>query len=141
MGRIKVVIVRMGDFYGPNVVNGFTEQLIPNALAGKAASWIGDLDKKHSLIYIDDAAEGLVSVAQYPELICKVWQLEGAEAVTGREFVEMINKQLKQESKVKALKKGTILVLSPIIPIVRELKELLGQWEKPFVVDGSRLKQ
>lgn len=141
MGRIKVVIVRMGDFYGPHVVNGFTEQLFPNALAGKASSWIGDLDKKHSLIYIDDAAEGLVTVAQFPELIGKVWHLEGAEALTGREFITMINKKLHQETKVKSLTKRTIIVLSPIVPIVREIKELLGQWEKPFVIDGTRFKE
>ena len=141
MGRIKVVIVRMGDFYGPNVVNGFTDKLFPNALAGKAASWIGDLDKKHSLIYIEDAAEGLVLTGQHPELTGKVWHLEGAEALTGREFITMINKQLHQEPKVKSLTKRTILILSPIVPIVREIKELLGQWEKPFVIDGTRFKE
>jgi len=27
------------------------------------------------------------------------------------------------------------------VPIVREIKELLGQWEKPFVIDGTRFKE
>jgi len=27
------------------------------------------------------------------------------------------------------------------VPIVREIKELLGQREKPFVIDGTRFKE
>lgn len=140
-GRIRVAIVRAGDFYGPNVVNGFTVQLFKNALAGKPATWIGALDQKHSLIYIDDVAEGLITIAQQPKMLGQIWHLEGAEPVTGQEFIEMIYQQLAIQQKIRTLKSGTINFLSPFVPILKELKELLDQWDYPFVIDGSKFKE
>ncbi len=140
-GKLKTVVVRFGDFYGPNVVNGFTIPLFKNPIANKTASWIGDLEQKHSLIYIDDAAKGFIEATENPELYGKIWHIEGAEAVTGREFIEMIFGQLGYKPKMKVLKKGTISFLSPFVPIVKEIKELLDQWEHPFVIDGTKYRE
>jgi len=140
-GKIKVTIVRMGDFYGPNVVNGFTKPLFLNALEQKPSSWIGNLDQQHSLIYIEDAAKGMIEAGTNPSFVGKIWHVEGAEAVSGQEFIEMINHALNQPPKYKVLKRGVITLLSPIVPIVKELKELLPQWEQPFVIDGSKFRK
>ena len=140
-GRIKAVIVRTGDYYGPNVVNGFTTPLFQNPLAGKPAAWIGSLDQKHSLIYIDDVAEGLVTAAERPELFGQIWHVEGAEPVTGQEFIEMIYSQVGIQKKIRVLKRGTMNFLSPFVPIVKELKELLDEWEYPFIIDGTKFKE
>ena len=140
-GQLKTIVVRFGDFYGPNVVNGFTLPLFKNPLANKAASWIGDAEQKHSLIYIDDAAKELIKAAKTPELYGKIWHIEGAEAVTGNEFIEMIFEPLGYKPKLKVLKKGIISFLSPFVPIVKEIKELLDQWEQPFVIDGSKYRK
>jgi len=140
-GSIKVLIARFGDFYGPNVVNGFTLPLFKNPLNDKASSWIGDLDKKHSLIYIDDAASSLISLAEKADTYGQVWHVEGAEPVTGREFITKIFKELDKEPKMKVLTKRTITILGIIVPIVKELRELLDQWEYPFVIDGLKFKQ
>lgn len=140
-GRIKAVIVRAGDFYGPNVVNGFTVPLFRNALANKPATWIGALDQKHSLIYIDDVAEGLIIVAEQPTMFGQIWHIEGAEPVTGQEFIEMIYHQVGIQQKIKVLKRGTLKFLSPFVPIVKELVELLYEWEYPFIIDGSKFKE
>ncbi len=140
-GRIKVVIVRTGDYYGPNVVNGFTTPLFQNPLAGKPAAWIGSLDQKHSLIYIDDVAKGLVLIAEHPELFGQIWHVEGGEALTGQEFIEMIYSQVGIQQKIKVLKRSTLNFLSPFVPIVKELKELLDEWEYPFIIDGSKFKE
>jgi len=140
-GRIKAVIVRTGDYYGPNVVNGFTKPLFQNPLTGKPATWIGSLDQKHSLIYIDDVAEGLVLVAERPELFGQIWHVEGAEPVTGQEFIEMIYSLVGIQQKIRVLKRGTMNFLSPFVPIVKELKELLDEWEYPFIIDGTKFKE
>jgi nucleoside-diphosphate-sugar epimerase len=137
-GDLQVVIARFGDFFGPNVVNGFSLPLFKNPLKNKPASWIGNLDQKHSLIYIDDAAKGIISLAQQPEMYGQVWHIDGAEAVTGREFITLVFEQLDKKPKMKVLKKGTIAVLGTFIPLVKEIHELLDQWEKPFIINGDK---
>ena len=137
-GAIMVTIVRFGDFYGPNVVNGFTLPLFKNPLNNKAASWIGNLNQKHSLIYIDDAARCLVATANNSDMYGQVWHVAGDEPLTGREFITQIFNHLGRDAKMKVLKRRTISVLGIIVPIAKELHELLDQWEHPFVIDGSK---
>ncbi|MCE7746806.1 MAG: SDR family NAD(P)-dependent oxidoreductase [Candidatus Heimdallarchaeota archaeon] len=137
-GDINAVIVRFGDFYGPNVVNGFTKPLLENPVKGKAATWLVDLDKKHSLMYIVDAAKGMVMASENPNSYGQIFHVEGAESVTGREFITMIFQELNQEPNMKVLSESTIKILAPFIPIVKELKELTYEWKHPFIIDGTK---
>lgn len=137
-GEINAVIVRFGDFYGPNVVNGFTKPLLENPVKGKASTWLVDLDKKHSLMYIRDAAKGMVTASENPNSYGQIFHVEGAEPVTGREFITMIFQELNQEPKIKVLSENTIKILAPFIPIVKELKELTYEWKYPFIINGTK---
>ena len=137
-GEINAVIVRFGDFYGPNVVNGFTKPLLENPVNGKAASWLVDLDKKHSMMYIRDAAKGIVTTSENPNSYGQIFHIEGAEPVTGREFITMIFQELNQEPNMKVLSEGIIKILSLFVPIVKELKELTYEWKYPFIIDGTK---
>ncbi len=137
-GEINAVIVRFGDFYGPNVANGFTKPLLENPVKGKAATWLVDLDKKHSMIYIRDAAKGMVNLSEDLNSYGQIFHVEGAEPVTGREFITMIFQELNQEPKMKVLSEGTINILSVFLPIVKELKELNYEWKYPFIIDGTK---
>ncbi len=137
-GDINAVIVRFGDFYGPNVVNGFTKPLLENPVKGKAATWLVDIDKKHSLMYIDDAAKGMVTASENPYSYGQIFHIEGAEPVTGREFLTMIFQELNQEPNMKVLSEKTIKILATFIPIVKELKELTYEWKHPFIIDGTK---
>jgi nucleoside-diphosphate-sugar epimerase len=137
----SVVIARFADFYGPYVVNGFTEPLFKNPLQDKKASWTGKLDQKHSLIFIEDAAKGIIALAEEPTTFGEIWHIEGAKAVTGREFITMVFEELGKEPKMRVLKKGLARFLGLFVPIVRELIELYDQWEYPFVIDGSKYQK
>lgn len=137
-GEIKAVIARFGDFYGPNVVNGFTKPLLENPVKDKPATWLLDLDKKHSMMYIRDAAEGIVTVANNPNSYGQIWHIEGAEPVTGREFISMIFQELNQEPEMKVLSENSIKFLGLFVPIVKELKELAYEWKYPFIIDGTK---
>ena len=137
-GDINAVIVRFGDFYGPNVVNGFTKPLLENPVKGKAATWLVDIDKKHSLMYIDDAAKGMVTASENPYSYGQIFHIEGAKPVTGREFLTMIFQELNQEPNMKVLSENTIKILAMFIPIVKELKEMTYEWKYPFIIDGTK---
>lgn len=139
-GHIKAVIARSADFYGPNVINGFTEPLFRNPLKGKNAAWIFDADKLHSLIYIGDMAKAMIMLANNPDTYGKIWHIPGDTAITGRNFVSLIQTALGRPIKLDVLKPISIKILGIFVPILRELKELAFEWQYPFVIDGSQFQ-
>ncbi|MHA1911644.1 MAG: SDR family NAD(P)-dependent oxidoreductase [Candidatus Kariarchaeaceae archaeon] len=138
-GKIKAVIARFSDFYGPNVTNKFAGPLFENPLDNKAASWIADLEQVHSMTFINDAARGLIVVAEDQESYGQVWHIPADRPVTGKEFITMIFEEHGSKPKIKVLGKKMLTLLS-FIPIVRELKEMQYEWDRPFIIDGSKFE-
>ena len=89
-------------------------------------------------MYIRDAAKGMVTASENPNSYGQIFHIEGAEPVTGREFLTMVFQELNQEPKIKVLNEKTIKILAPFIPIVKELKELTYEWKYPFIIDGTK---
>jgi len=52
-------IIRMPDFYGPFVINGFYDKIFQNALLGKKLQWFGGLNVPIEFIYIEDGGEAM----------------------------------------------------------------------------------
>jgi nucleoside-diphosphate-sugar epimerase len=139
-GKIKAVIARFSDFYGPNVTNKFAGPLFEKPLENKAPSWLADLNQPHSMTYIEDAARGIIAVAEDQESYGEVWHIPTDEPVTGKEFITMIFEEQGTKPKIKVLGKKMLTFLS-FIPIVRELKEMQYEWDRPFIIDGSKFKE
>jgi nucleoside-diphosphate-sugar epimerase len=59
-GKVKVVIPRFPDYYGPNVTNNLMKPIFMAALSGEKASWIGNLDVQHCFVFIEDAAAACI---------------------------------------------------------------------------------
>lgn len=141
-GELEVAIVKGSDFYGPRVLQSHMgDRVFPNLLRGKAASVMGDPDQPHTFTYIRDFARVLVLIAEKPEAAGQVWHVPSAETLTTREFIERAAKIAGVPAKVSAMPKGMMNFLSLFIPILRELKEVVYQFEQPFIVDGSKVQQ
>lgn len=90
-GRLEVAIGRASDFYGPGVRSSMVgDRVFRNALSGKTTLVLGDPDTRHTYTYIDDFANGLVTLGEHPEAVGEVWHVPSAETMTTREFIEMI---------------------------------------------------
>ena len=141
-GELEVTIAKGSDFYGPRVlVSQMGNRVFPNLLSGKAASVMGNPDLPHSYTYIRDFARVMVLIAEAPEAAGQVWHVPGAETLTTRQFIERAAKIAGVEPKVSAMPKGMMNVLSVFIPILKELKEVMYQFEQPFIVDGSKVQE
>ena len=140
-GNIKAVIVRAGDYYGPFVRNGFTEPLFRNPLVGKAASWIGNADQPHSLIYIKDVVKAILTLSENETTYGQIWHIPSPLALTGKEFINQISSALGIEVRIKVLSPFLMNILSPFVPILREVKDLSFEWTSPFIIDGSKFSQ
>jgi nucleoside-diphosphate-sugar epimerase len=141
-GRARVAIGRASDFYGPGA-NSAAQMLVFDALAeGRTPAWLGSLDAPHTMTYLPDAARGLVALADNEEAHGEVWHLPSNEPVTGRQFIEAVAKAMGHEAapRMRAYGRWMMALAGLFDAQVREAKEVLYQFEAPFVMDTSKFE-
>ena len=138
-GEVAATIGRGSDFYGPGAANTVAGQLVfPAVVAGKRARWIGALDQPHSLHYIDDFARALITLATDDRAPGEVWHVPAGPAPTGREFIEMAFAAATLPAKVGVHRRGALRIAALFDRRMREVLEVLHQFERPFIIDGGR---
>ena len=141
-GRIKVVTGRGPDFYGPHANNALLgERTFIPALKGKTVNLIGDVTKKHTYIYIDDFARGLVMLADDETTYGDEWIISSAETKTTKELLDLISEKINKPIKLRTAGKVMVSFFGLFSPLMRELKEMMYQWENDYVVDHSKFQE
>ncbi len=134
--------MRAADFYGPGVANSALGDLsFGRIAAGKAAQIVGDPDQPHSFAYVPDVARAMLTVGDDPDAFGQAWNVPNAPTQTMRDVLTMFAAEMGRELKIQALPKPLMSVLGLFNVNLREMKEMLYQWERPFVVDSSKFEQ
>jgi nucleoside-diphosphate-sugar epimerase len=140
-GKVRVTVGRASDYFGPRgLLTAMGERVFYPALAGKKAQVMGDPDQPHTYSYLPDVARDLIVLGERSEADGKAWHLLNAPAVTTREFVDMVFAAVGNEPGVQVMPRLMVNVVGLFNANVRELKEMLYEFEEPFVVDDSRFK-
>lgn len=140
-GRIQVTIGRASDFYGPRVLGSAVGDIVfEAAVAGKTVNVLGDPDQPHTYTFIRDFSRALVTLSEQPEAYGRVWHVPSATTLTTREFVNLVAEEAGQPLKIRTA--GTLMVslLALFNAELREFKEIMYEFEEPFVVDDSRYR-
>lgn len=141
-GRIQVTIGRASDFYGPRVLGSAVGEVIfEPALQGKTANALGNPDLPHTYTYIKDFARALVTLSEHEAAFGQAWHVPSAPAISTRAFVDLVAAEVGQPVKLRTAGKLTLTVLGVFVPEMREFKEMLYEFDEPFVVDHGRYKQ
>ncbi|MEU1308056.1 NAD-dependent epimerase/dehydratase family protein [Streptomyces cinnamoneus] len=139
-GRIKAVEVRASDFFGPGVTDGghLAARAVPRLLRGKPVSALGDPDAPHSWTYLPDVARALVEVAGEERAWGRAWHVPTEPALSTRQMADRLAAQSGSGPvAVRRLSPAVLGVASVFSPLLRELKEIRYQFDRPFVVDAS----
>ncbi|MFH8593378.1 NAD-dependent epimerase/dehydratase family protein [Streptomyces rimosus] len=139
-GRIKAVEVRASDFFGPGVTDGghLAGRVMPRLLRGKPVSVFGDPDVPHSWSYLPDVARALVEVAGTERAWGRAWHVPNEPARSVREMVDRLAAESGSGTvAVRRLSPAVLGVASLVSPLIREMKEIRYQFDRPFVVDAS----
>jgi len=145
--KVDVCIARASDFYGPPSAGGKGNNLaaqlvLEPAVAGKRATWLGSLDVPHTLAYLPDVGRNLVTLAESPRAFGQVWHLPAAEPITGREFIELVFEALGRPPRIGTPVRRWMLALAGLFSRdLREVAEVLYQFERPFIVDAAKFQQ
>ncbi|MGI5336311.1 NAD-dependent epimerase/dehydratase family protein [Streptomyces sp. CA-181903] len=139
-GRIRAVEVRASDFFGPGVTDGghLAGRFMPPLLRGKAVTALGDPDAPHSWSYLPDVAAALVEAAGEERAWGRAWHVPTEPPLSVREMADRLAAAAGTAPvTVRATPPAVLAVASLFSPLLRELKEIRYQFDRPFVVDSS----
>jgi nucleoside-diphosphate-sugar epimerase len=141
-GKVRVASVRASDLFGPHVTESLVgERLFGPLLAGKPAQLFGNPDVPHSVSYIGDVGQALVTVGAHDAALGRAWHAPNAPTVTLREFVRLLGEEAQVAPKLSALPRPVTRALLPLlglaVPALRGLTENLYIGYEPYIVDHS----
>jgi nucleoside-diphosphate-sugar epimerase len=141
-GRIRVAIGRASDYIGPGPArSAITALAIDPVSSGARLRWPASLDAPHSVAYLPDVARAYVLLGTRSEADGRSWILPHAPAVTGREFLALVNAALPHPLKTGVISTTMLRLAAPFNAASRELLDIAYQWSEPFVVDHSAFSE
>jgi nucleoside-diphosphate-sugar epimerase len=139
-GNLTALIARAADFYGPRVRTGLPNVLVFDRFAKSAkAMWLANDAVKHSFTFTLDAARGLVVLAEAESAWNQTWHLPTAsDPPTGRSLIEQVAKQFATQPRYRVLKRPLIKIAGWFDTTIRELYEMLYQYEFDYIFDSTK---
>jgi nucleoside-diphosphate-sugar epimerase len=139
--KVQALIGRSATFYGPNCKNSFLySSFLEKMLEGKQPQSLFKTDQVHTYANITDNAKALVELALNDTCYGEVWHLPVGEPISLNEILTIINSILNKNFKISVMPKFLFTILSFIIPILGELKEMMYQMESPYIMSWQKFK-
>jgi nucleoside-diphosphate-sugar epimerase len=142
-GIVRATSGRAADFYGPGAGQQgfFGDRVIPPLLAGKTVSMLGKLDVPHTYTYVSDFGKGLVLLGADDEALGQNWHIPNAPTLTARQMLTLFFEEAHLPPKMSSIPDLLLRTLGLVNPLVREVAEMLYEFNQPFVVDSSKFVQ
>ena len=142
-GEVRATAGRASDYYGPGgTLSHLGDQFWKPVIAGKSGRVLVNPDAVHTYHYIPDVAEGLALLGTASDDVYgKPWMLPCAPVESMRALVSRLSKYLGREIGLSVMPRWAIKGLGVVVPILREVDEMLYQWDEPFVVDDWRFRE
>lgn len=140
-GDLRATSIRASDFFGPRVLqSALGERVFARILDGKSAQVLGNPDVAHTYTFIADIGRAMALVGREPTAWGRAWHVPSAETLTTSEIVAMIGELAGVPARAQATPKLLLRILGWFDAEVRELLEMLYEFEEPFVSDGQALQ-
>lgn len=139
-GNLQAMIVRAADFYGPNVPLSMIHASVVDRLkAGKTPQWIGNPKRIHSFTFTPDAGKSVAALGNTPSAYNQTWHaLTSSEKITGESLLRLACEAAGRPYGVQALPKFGVRLLGVFIPILREITEMMYQYEEDYFFDSTK---
>jgi nucleoside-diphosphate-sugar epimerase len=142
-GKVKALIARGADFYGPDNRNSVLNiMVIDNLKKGKKAQAFGNLDKVHTYTYTPDAGKAVAVLGNTSDAFGQEWHVPTTrERITNRGWIEMIAKAMNVNPGIQKVPAWMVRVLGLFVPVMKEFPEMLYQNEEDYIFDSSKFEK
>ncbi|WBB64981.1 NAD-dependent epimerase/dehydratase family protein [Micromonospora sp. WMMD812] len=136
-GRVRVTEVRGSDYLGAGAQSVAVMLVLPRVLAGRRATAPADLDAPHSWTYVGDVARTLVAAAGDERGLGRPWHVPSTPPVSLRALAERAATLAGAPApKLSRLPYPVLWLGGVFSPLVRELREVAYQFDRPFLLDS-----
>jgi nucleoside-diphosphate-sugar epimerase len=141
-GEVKVAIARASDFFGAGLQqSAFSDRFFERAFAGKAVECLGDPDAPHSYTYARDVVTALSTLGARSEADGQVWHVATSSNDSTRALYDRVGHALGLgDLKIMRVPKLLVRGLGLFNPIMREMVEMMYQWEVPYLIDDTKFR-
>ncbi len=137
-GRLRIVAARASDFFGPGVdASAVGRRFFDPLTRGKAVSVVGDPDRPHTYTYVPDFGEAMVRLSEAPKTWGRAWHIPNAPTTSTRAFAEEAAAIAGSELRLRAAPRWQLRLAGAFVPALREIVEILYEFEDDWVVDHS----
>jgi nucleoside-diphosphate-sugar epimerase len=142
-GIVRATSGRASDFYGPGAGSQgiFGDRIIPPLLNNKTVSVLGKLDMAHTYTYVNDFGKGLVLLGAHDEALGQSWHIPNAPTLTTRQMLTLFFEEAHLPPRMSSIPDLLLRTLGIVNPQIREVVEMLYEFNEPFVVDSSKFVQ
>lgn len=143
-GKINALIARCADYYGPGEIETsmLWQTVIKPLKEGKKANWMGSPNFKHSFTYTPDAGKATALLGNTADAYNQVWHLPTApDPLTGKEWIEAFASELGTKADYRRAPKPMVRLIGLFIPIMKEMVEMIYQYERDYVFDSSKFEK
>ena len=138
----KAIVLRLPDFFGPNVTNGLIKPIFKNAVNNKPMQWLINADIPHQFAFTSDVAKLFYMLTQEKELPDYYLLNYGGETVSSiKTFCEMVKTCTNNPSEIKVAPKFFLKLIGLISPEVKALKENFYQFANTIKLDDVKFSQ
>jgi len=143
-GKVKVAIGRGSDFFGPWGLeqSPMGSRAFYPILKGKSAQQIGLVDIPHTHTFLKDFGRALVILGERSEADGQAWHVPNdIPCITQRDMLQMFAEEAGVPAKISSMSKLTMKMVGMFIPEVKEMVEMLYEFDQPFIVDSSKFER
>lgn len=140
--RVKVLIARLPDYYGPTANEAsYLGSTLEAIAAGKLAFYIGNKHIPREFVYLPDAAAMIVELAGRDFAYEQNWHIPGAGLIAGREIVKIAQSASGSVKPVIPLKRLGLSLLGIGLPVMKEVVEMLYLTEEPLTLSRDKYER
>jgi len=141
-GRIRALICRAPEFYGPGKTQSITNAMIIDRLkSGQEAKVFLRADTLRSLIYTPDASRAMAVLGNTPDAYHQTWHLPVDDnRLTYREFVRLAAEIFGVAGRYKILKRWQLWLAGLVSKKAHDTAELLPRYEVDNIFVSDKFK-
>jgi len=137
-GRVRLVLPRYPDFYGPGIMHEIFQPIFEGAVSGQSCRWPLDADAPHEFILIDDAAEAMLKLIATPAAHGRAVHVPGPRPITPREFIRLVYASAgREEPTIRVFGRGMFRFIGLFNRLARSAYEMAYLFDDPVLLDGS----
>ena len=139
-GRIRGAVLRLPDFYGPEVSKSYLYRAIQAAATGGTADMLGPIDLPHEFVFVPDAGPVVAALVRNAGAWGRTWNLAGAGVTTQREMAERVFAMAGGKPRLRVAGKNLLRLAGLFNTEMRELVEMHYLLTNPILLDDSALR-